>query len=65
MILQLTGLPKERDQLLPGRVNVYTLLLKMAIEIEIVDDLPIKHGDFPSFFGTVYQAGYFLMDLQI
>jgi len=29
--------------------------------IEIVDDLPIKSGDFPSFFVNVYQAGYYLV----
>ena len=28
----------------PGLVNVYSLLLKMAIEIV---DFPIKHGDVP------------------
>ena len=28
----------------------------MAIDIV---DVPIKHGEIPSFFGTVYQAGLF------
>ena len=40
----------EENANLPGLVNVYSLLLKMAIEIV---SCPIKNGDFPVRYGKL------------